>query len=55
MIEDNDTRKQIEDDLNEDLELTGEDADAVRGGDGTTPAPAPPIPGRLKWSDVKLK
>jgi hypothetical protein len=49
MSDDNDTRKQLEEDLTEDLELQGEDADAVRGGEGTL------IPGNSKWEPNVLK
>ena len=48
MSEENDTRKQVKDDQDEDLELESEDADDVRGG-------ANLIPGRLKWETVTLK
>ena len=48
MSEDNDTRKQLEEDVKEDLELEGEDADAVRGG-------ATPVPGDKKWEPTVLK
>jgi hypothetical protein len=48
MSEDNDTRKQLEEDVNEDLELKGEDADDVRGG-------ATKVPGNSKWEPVVLK
>lgn len=49
MSEENDTRKQVEDDQNEDLELESEDADDVRGG------ATQQMPGNLKWGDVTLK
>ena len=48
MSEDNDTRKQVEEDVKEDLELEGEDADAVRGGATATP-------GDKKWAPNVLK
>ena len=48
MSEDDDTRKQVEEDVEEDLELEGEDADAVRGG-------ATHLPGDKKWEPTVLK
>jgi hypothetical protein len=47
MSEDNDTRKQIEEDAKEDLELKDEDADDVRGG--------VQVPGASKWTPHPLK
>ena len=44
MSDDDDTRKQAEEDAEEDLELKADDADDVRGGD----APA----GSIKWGNV---
>ena len=49
MSEDSDTRKQVEQDLAEDLELEDKEAADVGGGDGTL------VPGNVKWEPVVLK